>query len=60
MARPSTIQQGVPSDGQTVVQVVQTNDSRGAFPHGLHLLLSILTLGAWIPIWIVHRLVSSR
>ena len=27
--------------------------------HGLHLLLTILTLGAWLPIWIIVALVNS-
>jgi uncharacterized protein (DUF983 family) len=27
-----------------------------AFPHGMHLLLSIVTCGLWIPIWIAHRI----
>ena len=27
--------------------------------HGLHLLLTILTLGAWLPIWIIVALVNG-
>lgn len=31
-----------------------------AFPHGLHLCLTLLTCGLWLPVWIVHRMFSSR
>ena len=32
----------------------------GGFPHLLHFVLTLLTLGLWLPIWILHRLFSSR
>jgi hypothetical protein len=30
------------------------------FPHGLHLLATLLTLGWWLPVWILHYLFRSR
>ena len=29
------------------------------FPHGLHLLLTILTMGFWLPIWIIHYILHA-
>lgn len=37
----------------TVVQ------QRRDFPHILHLVLTIITCGAWLPIWIIHYLISQ-
>ena len=33
---------------------------RKPFPHGGHLVMTVLTLGVWLPIWILHRLISQR
>lgn len=33
---------------------------KNAFPHMLHLILTILTVGLWAPIWIIHYLISGR
>ena len=29
------------------------------FPHLLHLTLTLLTCGFWLPVWIVHRIVDA-
>lgn len=42
--------------GQTTVIV---NQAGAQFPHGIHLLLTFLTCGAWLPIWLIHWLISS-
>jgi hypothetical protein len=31
----------------------------GGFPHFIHLILTIFTLGLWFPIWIIHYIVWS-
>ncbi|MET7767453.1 hypothetical protein [Nocardia sp. NPDC005366] len=33
---------------------------RPAFPHGLHLVLTIFTCGMWAPIWLIHYLVAGN
>ncbi|WP_218841157.1 hypothetical protein [Nocardia amikacinitolerans] len=33
---------------------------RSAFPHGLHLVLSLITCGMWLPIWLIHYLISGN
>lgn len=33
---------------------VSTGQTKKAFPHGMHLVLTILTCGAWAIIWILH------
>jgi hypothetical protein len=38
---------------------VQAPRAKG-FPHFLHFLMTVLTLGAWLPIWVLHRCLSSR
>ncbi len=51
-----------------LVNVVQHNANRGtgpivvrpAFPHGLHLVLSLITCGMWLPIWLIHYLISGN
>lgn len=43
--------------------VVQTNvvvQQSGQFPHLLHLFLTILTCGFWLPAWVIHYIVSGR
>lgn len=30
------------------------------FPHLLHLILTVLSFGFWLPVWIIHRLFSDR
>jgi len=30
-----------------------------SFPHGLHLVLTIVTCGVWLPVWIIHYIVRS-
>ncbi|MBF6258686.1 hypothetical protein IU436_16525 [Nocardia farcinica] len=49
-----------------LVNVSQHNVSYGgrplvqrAFPHGLHLVLSLITCGLWLPVWLIHYLVSG-
>ena len=32
----------------------------GRFPHITHSVVAVFTLGVWIPVWILHRLVSSK
>lgn len=34
--------------------VIVRNDPSYRFPHALHLLLTLLTAGVWLPIWIIH------
>ena len=33
--------------------------NRSSFPHGLHIVLTIFTCGAWFPIWIIHFIIWS-
>ncbi|MFI5539060.1 MULTISPECIES: hypothetical protein [Nocardia] len=58
-----------PQPAQTpLVNVVQHNATlgagpivvRSAFPHGLHLVLSLVTCGMWLPIWLIHYLISGN
>lgn len=37
-------------------QVVVTR----SFPHGLHLVLTLITCGLWSPIWLIHYLLASN
>lgn len=30
------------------------------FPHTMHLILTILTCGFWLPIWLIHYLISPK
>lgn len=30
------------------------------FPHKSHFFLTVISFGAWLPIWILHRLFSTR
>ena len=39
--------------------VVNNNLGRKSFPHLIHFILTCLTLGAWLPIWIIHFLLSA-
>jgi len=32
---------------------------KAAFPHTLHLVLTLFTCGAWLPIWLIHYLVAQ-
>jgi len=34
--------------------------ARANFPHGWHLFLSLITAGAWTPIWILHYIFRNR
>lgn len=49
-----------------LMNVVQNNVGYGgpvvrrAFPHGLHLVLSLITCGLWLPIWLIHYLVAGN
>lgn len=36
---------------------IHYHDRRPTCPHALHLVLTILTLGFWLPIWIIHWIV---
>ncbi|WP_157122059.1 hypothetical protein [Nocardia violaceofusca] len=31
-----------------------------SFPHGLHLVLTLITCGLWSPIWLVHYLLADN
>lgn len=39
--------------------VIVRNEPSYRFPHALHLLLTILTAGVWLPIWIIHYLMHK-
>jgi hypothetical protein len=39
------------------VVINQTVEVANSFPHSLHLVLTIFTCGAWLPIWILHYLI---
>lgn len=51
-----------PAPAAPVQQVVQLSgqDSGRRVPHGLHLVLTILTAGLWAPIWILDTLFSGK
>ena len=36
---------------------VHHHHDRPQCPHGLHLVLTILTLGVWLPVWIIHAVI---
>ena len=36
--------------------IIQHRDYR-QFPHGLHLIMTILTMGMWLPIWLIHYVI---
>ena len=36
------------------VYVPVTTTTRGRTPHGLHAIMTVCTLGAWVPVWIMH------
>lgn len=40
--------------------VVNNNLGRKSFPHLIHLILTFFTAGLWLPIWIIHYLLSAR
>lgn len=44
-----------------VQQVTVNNNVRtgGGCPHGLHFILTLLTCGLWLPIWIIHAIVDA-
>ncbi|WP_226949931.1 hypothetical protein [Rhodococcus rhodochrous] len=44
-----------------VQQVTVNNNVRagGRCPHGLHFVLTLLTCGLWLPIWIIHAIVDA-
>lgn len=46
------VQQFHPGIGQVVV--------KRSFPHGLHLILTLITCGLWSPIWLIHYLLSDH
>ncbi len=39
---------------------VNVSNEKHNFPHGLHLILTILTAGAWLIIWVLHYLFRNR
>ncbi|MFY0690451.1 MAG: hypothetical protein JXR14_00860 [Paracoccaceae bacterium] len=43
-------------EGKTVHDTFE----RHKFPHGIHIFLSIVTIGLWLPIWGLHYLFRSR
>ena len=43
-----------------MTRITINNGGGGGFPHLLHLVLTVLTCGLWLPVWIIHRLFSSR
>ncbi|NKY44282.1 hypothetical protein [Nocardia cerradoensis] len=46
------VQQFHPGMGQVVV--------KRSFPHGLHLVLTLITCGLWAPIWLIHYLLADN
>lgn len=46
------VQQFHPGVGQVVV--------KRSFPHGLHLVLTLITCGLWSPIWLIHYLLTDN
>lgn len=48
-----------PSPVQQVVSLSQP-ESRRRCPHLLHFVLTILTAGLWLPVWIIDALISGR
>ena len=50
-----------PPPAVAVSQAVTVNNRMrgGSCPHMLHLVLTVLTCGMWLPIWIIHAIVDS-
>jgi hypothetical protein len=42
---------------QVVIHQEYRDRYRPTFPHALHLILTILTFGMWLPAWIIHWIV---
>lgn len=44
-----------------VVHITNVVNAQGGyhFPHGLHLILTILTCGFWLPVWILHYIAHA-
>lgn len=39
---------------------IYNGQRKASFPHLMHFILTIFTFGAWLPVWILHRLFSGR
>lgn len=52
----------VPGPASSVQQVVNlsSNESHRKCPHLLHFVLTVLTAGLWLPIWIIDALITGR
>lgn len=44
---------------QVVIHQSDGRRGRNDFPHTIHLVLTIFTCGAWLPVWVIHYLVWS-
>jgi len=51
--RPQSAGGAAASSSASATVVVQ---SERRFPHGVHLVLTLLTCGFWLPIWLIHYL----
>lgn len=56
-SRPATNNNNNSAVSNTNVVVRNTPEYR--FPHGLHLLLTIVTFGFWFPIWVIHYILHA-
>jgi len=45
------------SSTAAVTRTTNRRQHKSAFPHVLHLVLTILTCGMWLPIWLIHYLI---
>lgn len=43
-----------------VQQVIIGNDQRKRCRHGLHLILTLVTGGLWLPVWIIDAIVKGK
>ena len=53
---------GPPPQQFAPVQQVIVNNSvqtQSAFPHTMHLILTLVTCGAWLPVWIIHAIIAA-
>lgn len=50
-----------PQQFAPIQQVIVNNSvqNRSAFPHTLHLILTLVTCGAWLPVWIIHAIIVA-
>lgn len=42
-----------------IQQVTVNNVKRADCPHLLHLVLTLITCGAWLPVWIIHAIIVA-